>query len=96
MCSAAFATLAALTLLAPAPDPRGAPAPHRQHVTVRRAQTAAPERVPLPGDLYAARAKRRIAAYLRMRLAELRLERLDRAAQVIERRLPVDALLGVP
>jgi hypothetical protein len=45
------------------------------------------------GDLYAARVRRRMASYLRMRLLELRKAGLDRAADVIERRLPVDKLL---
>jgi hypothetical protein len=34
-----------------------------------------------------------MASYLRMRLLELRKAGLDRAADVIERRLPVDKLL---
>jgi hypothetical protein len=45
-----------------------------------------------PDDLYSLRARRRFASYLRMRLLELRKEGLERAADVIEHRLPVDAL----
>ncbi len=47
-------------------------------------------------DVFSLRARRRAAAYLRMRLLELRKARLDRAAEVIERRLGADALLRLP
>jgi hypothetical protein len=77
----ALATLASLTLLRPAPTPTPRPVP----------------RAVLPaGDLYAARAKRRMAAYLRMRLLELRKEGLHKAVQVVEGRLPIEELLRSP
>jgi hypothetical protein len=47
-------------------------------------------------EIYSLRARRRAAAYLRMRLLELRKARLDRAAEVIERRFPADAILRAP
>lgn len=47
-------------------------------------------------ELYSLRERRRIAAYLRMRLLELRETGLDRAADAVERRLPADVLLGPP
>jgi hypothetical protein len=52
-----------------------------------------PATLPDTRDLYSLRARRRFAAYLRMRLLELRAEGLERAADVIRRRLPVDTLL---
>jgi hypothetical protein len=45
-------------------------------------------------ELYSLRERRRIAAYLRMRLLELREAGLERAAEAIERRLPADILLA--
>ncbi|GAC1299277.1 MAG: hypothetical protein NVSMB19_03040 [Vulcanimicrobiaceae bacterium] len=51
-------------------------------------------RLQLPADeLYAPRARRRFAAYLRLRLLEMRQAGLVRAAAVVERRLPVDELV---
>jgi len=44
-------------------------------------------------DLYSLRARRRFAAYLRMRLLEMREAGLERAADAVERRLPADALV---
>ena len=44
-------------------------------------------------DAYGAHARRRIAGYLRLRLLELREAGLERAAAVVERRLPVDVLV---
>jgi hypothetical protein len=74
-----FAFLAAVTL--PSPGPRARPAP----TGLRKAIAAS--------DLYSARARRRLAAYLRMRLLELRKLGLERAADVVERRIPVEELL---
>ena len=74
-----FGVVAALTLSTPTAAP------------IRKAAAHA-ERSPA-NDLYAARARRRMASYLRMRLLELRLAGLRRAAEVVERRLPVDVLL---
>jgi hypothetical protein len=54
------------------------------------------ERALAADELFSLRARRRAAAYLRMRVLELRKARLDRAADVIERRLPVDELLQAP
>jgi hypothetical protein len=47
-------------------------------------------------EIFSPRARRRAAAYFRMRVLELRKARLDRAAEVIEHRLPVDELLRTP
>ena len=44
-------------------------------------------------DLYSLRARRRFASYLRLRILELREANLERAAAVVERRLPFAALL---
>jgi len=44
-------------------------------------------------ELYSLRARRRFAAYLRMRLLEMREAGLERAADAVERRLPADALV---
>jgi hypothetical protein len=90
---AAFATLVLATLSgcpspsqAPHPRPTASPAPLRQ----RGAQPS----FDLPvGDVYSARAKRRIASYLRMRLLELRKERLSRALEALEGRLGIDELI---
>jgi hypothetical protein len=52
--------------------------------------------VPRPAhssDLYSQRARRRFAAYLRLRLLELREAGLERAARAVERRLSIDDLL---
>lgn len=43
-------------------------------------------------DLYAARVRRRLASYLRMRLLELRKAGLERAAGVVERKFPIETL----
>jgi hypothetical protein len=45
-----------------------------------------------PGQLYSLRARRRFAAFLRMRVLEMREAGLERAADVIERRLPIERL----
>jgi len=74
-----FALLAAVTL--PSPAPRRTPAAP----SLRKAVAAS--------DLYSARARRRVAGYLRMRLLELRKLGLERAADVVERRIPVEELL---
>jgi len=73
-----FALLAAVTLPSPVPRVRRAP------VGVRHVVAAS--------DLYSARVRRRVAGYLRMRLLELRKLGLERAADVVERRLPVKEL----
>ncbi len=49
---------------------------------------------PDSSDLYSLRARRRFASYLRLRLLELREANLERAAAVIERRLPFASLVG--
>jgi hypothetical protein len=76
----------ALTLPAPRPTPRPAhsAAPNRQ-----RARGLPPVAA---GDLYSARVRRRLASYMRLRLLELRKAGLERAAGVIERRLPIETL----
>ncbi len=79
-----FVAIAALTLSAGSPPQAAHP---------KRVPAAQGSPVPRVSDLYSLRARRRFASYLRMRLLELREERLDRAADAIERRLPVDVLL---
>jgi hypothetical protein len=86
----AVATLAVLTLSCASPSPRA----HARNAAIS-APRAPLARLPV-GDLYSARAKRRMASYLRMRLLELREQGLRRAIEVVERRLPLDALLRVP
>ena len=77
-----FVAIAALTLSA-----RTAPA------TASAKASPPPPRTVRAGELYSLRARRRFAAYLRMRLLELRAQHLDRAADAIEHRLSVDELL---
>lgn len=88
MLVAAFALIVALT-----PAHASAPPPARQ---AARHSAKGPRPAIAPGDLYSSRAKRRIASYLRMRLLELRLRSLERAASVVEHRLTVDDLLNGP
>jgi hypothetical protein len=47
-------------------------------------------------DLYSRQARRRMARYLRLRLTELNLERLDRVEKVLRGALPIDELLREP
>jgi len=86
-----FVTIAILTVYLTTPGvasarqlPGHGPAagPHR----VERAAVRA-------DDLYAPRARRRFAAYLRLRLLEMREAGFERAAAVIERRLPIETLV---
>lgn len=44
-------------------------------------------------ELYSTHARRRFAAFLRLRLLEMREAGLERAAAVVERRLPVGTLV---
>jgi len=74
-----------------APAQRNPPSP-RNSSPPESAWSANAARSVRPDDLYSLRARRRFASYLRMRLLELRKEGLERAADVIEHRLPVDAL----
>jgi hypothetical protein len=88
---AAFATLAVLTLSPAAPPPAARPPAAHAH------SIAPAPHVRLPvGDLYSARAKRRMASYLRMRLLELREQGLRRAIEVIEGRMRIGDLLRAP
>ena len=84
-----FVTFAVLTLSTPPPRPAPSPRNSSPPESARRANASRSVR---PDDLYSLRARRRFASYLRMRLLELRKEGLERAADVIEHRLPVDAL----
>jgi hypothetical protein len=87
---AAFATLAVLTLSPAQVQSAGG----GRQSPARTARALAPPRARLPiGDVYSARAKRRMASYLRMRLLELREQGLRRAIEVIEGRMSVDDLL---
>lgn len=86
-----FVTIVTLTVSLTNPLPTASPAPaaHRQAERARplgRPQLRADE-------LYAPRARRRFAAYLRLRLLEMREAGLERAAAVVERRLPVETLV---
>ena len=74
-----FVTFAAVTL-SPSSTPRA----------VRARPAAARYR---SDELYSLRARRRFATYLRMRLLELRQEGLSRAADAVERRIPVQSLV---
>ncbi len=89
----AFVALAALTLSAPVPGPADSPRPSPAVAAPARRAERPPATLIEARDLYSARARGRFAAYLRMRLLELREEGLERAAEVIRRRLPVDTLL---
>jgi hypothetical protein len=83
-----FVAVAALTLSTPRPAASAAPHPRAAaHLVPQRSHDPSPE------DLYSLRARRRFAAYLRLRLLEWREEGLERAAAVVERRLSVDALV---
>jgi hypothetical protein len=86
----AFVSFAVLTL---SPQPRTAsPAPvgiHQRAGGPRPPRSYATE----ADQLYSLRARRRFAAYLRLRLLELREAGLERAAAVIERKLPIDVLV---
>jgi len=86
-----FVTLASLTVsLTPGiaaagpapPSPIAARADHGAGRTLRS------------DELYSAHARRRFAAYLRLRLLEMREAGLLRAAEVVEHRLPADTLVG--
>ena len=99
MLVAAFALASAVTLSQPPPAARPNP-----NVSPRAAAPAVRQRGAnrgfrpflWAGDVYSPRAKRRIANYLRLRLLELRLRGLERASEVIEHRLPLEALLSNP
>ncbi len=56
-------------------------------------QAAEPQQAARSDELYSLRARRRFAAYLRMRLLEMREAGLERAADAVARRLPADALV---
>ena len=53
-------------------------------------------RPPTVEQLYSLRARRRMASYLRLRLLEWREAGLERAAEAVERRIPVDELVPKP
>jgi hypothetical protein len=92
----AFVALVALTVSPLAPAVAPSPGPNRTHAPHRAAaeQASVPS---VPADrLFALRERRRIAAYLRMRLLEMREEGLGRAADAVRRRLPADVLSGTP
>jgi hypothetical protein len=96
MLRACFVTLFALTVsgwaaAAPAPPPVRAGG-HVKHAR-KAAAHPAPGRNFTSDQLFSLRERRRIAAYLRMRLLEMREAGLERAAQAVERRLPADTLV---
>ena len=86
----AFVTLLAISAAPPAPAPsgRGISSPKHATLVAARVEHAA------QSDAFALRARRRFAAYLRLRLLEMREAGLERAAAVVERRLPIDTLMG--
>jgi len=45
-------------------------------------------------DLYAARLRRRLTRYLRLRLLELQRERLDRVLEAVRAGIPIDLILA--
>ena len=88
----AFVTLAALTL-SPARAPhRG----HRHHPSELARPLVGRPLVADPNVLYSVRARKRMVTYLKLRLLELRELHLTRAAEAIERRLPLSELLSGP
>jgi hypothetical protein len=58
--------------------------------------TAPPSEMYATNDLYAIRARRRMAHYLRLRLMELHEARLERIEKVIRGELSIDDLLREP
>ncbi|MBC5799434.1 MAG: hypothetical protein GIX03_03175 [Candidatus Eremiobacteraeota bacterium] len=82
-----FVTLAAVTLSCTTPPHR-----HQRHHAPALIGPLAAD----PNLLYSARARKRMVAYLKLRLLELREQHLERAAAAIERRLPVSELLKGP
>ena len=85
-----FGAALALTVCVASPGVAAAAGTAYGHPAQAKTQATASPRV---ADLYSLRARRRMATYLRLRLLEWRLAGLDRAAAVVERRLPVDALV---
>jgi hypothetical protein len=97
MLAIAFVTLPLLTLSTSLPAP-AAPA-QRPAAAARAAKQPLDKpdvQSPPIDDLYSLRARRRLATYLRLRMLELRSEGLSRAAEVIEHRLPLDAIAPLP
>lgn len=91
MIARTFVTVAALTVSLTTPI-AGASPTGPEHRRAERAER--PVRAHLRSDeLYAPRARRRFAAYLRLRLLEMREAGLERAAAVVEHRIPVDSLV---
>lgn len=84
MIFSAYATLAVLS---------STPSTARAHRHAER-HAAHIRRLPTvdSSDLYSLRARRRFASYLRLRLLEMREANLERAAAVIERRLPLSSI----
>ena len=89
MIKAFFGAVVALTLWTLVPAQAAPPHPRTSQPRPRATHTPAPA----AEELYSLRARRRFAAYLRLRLLEWREEGLERAAAVVEHRLPVDALV---
>jgi len=83
----AFVTLLAISVAPAAPADGGlSSSAHPSPPSARGGHAIA-------SDAYALRARRRFAAYLRLRLLEMREAGLQRAADVVERRLPIDTLI---
>ena len=88
---AAFATLVLATLWG-SPQPPAGQAPSPSPAAHKHPRPEPVLSLPV-GDVYSARAKRRISSYLRMRVLELRKERLTRALEALEGRIGIDELI---
>jgi len=75
-------------------ESRPTASPHPLPAAAHHAPAGGNTRAPASAELFSLRARRRFAAYLRMRLLELREEGLDRAAAAVERSIPVQELLN--
>jgi hypothetical protein len=90
----AFAHGALLTLTLTSGPVTAATGPPRP--TPAPSPIVAARTIPDPAALYSAHARRLIAAYLRLRMLELREADLDRARAVIEGKIRIDDLLVPP
>ena len=90
-----FVTLATLTVSLTTTTPQTARATPSGTIVAHRSRLphGYERRDIRSAELYASRARRRYASYIRLRLLELREAGLSRAAAVIERRLPVETLV---
>ena len=91
-----FATVFVATLFASATvltaEAGPSPAPPATALSRRHRPAARPPHRTRADDLFSPRFKRRLAAYLRVRMLEMRAEGLRKAADVIEGRSPLRSL----